>query len=260
MLSTDIFEQTHEPHKSRIVAGFDGVLHTGCCSVGRIVGDARTIGAVVTQNVTEEDQWQIVNLKGTKDGADHFDSVAVLGVCDEDEAIRLAEAHFGCLFDGVGTEVLATNTHGLKRYLDSNYHNQKQGAVKAWALEELQDILATEKPMWDGITLTSHQSNTARLLLDMQLNDDYSGLLTPSQGLSAVLEQVGAEQAEYDSIIVEYQYLERLMNMLHKAMNIAASGDIQVQHMTVSKPFKRNQVAQIAVEYALTDGQKATIL
>lgn len=260
MLSTDIFEQTHEPHKSRIVAGFDGVLHTGCCSVGRIVGDARTIGAVVAQNVTEEDQWQIVNLKGTKDGADHFDSVAVLGVCDEDEAIRLAETHFGCLFDGVGTEVLESNTHGLKRYLDNKYYNQNHGAVIPWALEKMQDVLTTEKPLWDGINLISHHGNVSNLIFDMTMNDDHKGLINPSQGLSAVLEEVGAEQAEFDSIIVEYQYLERMMNMLHAAMNNAATDKLQVSNMTISKPFKRNKVAQVAVEYALSDGQTATIL
>jgi len=124
----------------------------------------------------------------------------------------------------------------------------------------MQDVLTTEKPLWDGINLISHHGNVSNLIFDMTMNDDHKGLINPSQGLSAVLEEVGAEQAEFDSIIVEYQYLERMMNMLHAAMNNAATDKLQVSNMTISKPFKRNKVAQVAVEYALSDGQTATIL
>jgi len=203
MKNSDIFQETHAPYSTRHVHGFDSVANTGSCAVGHIVGDARTISAVVTSTATEEDQWQIVNLKGSKNGVSLCDSVAVLGAVDKHEAESLANRHFGRFFDAVATEVLPTNPQGLKRYLNSDYYNQSHGVVKAWALDELQDVLTSEKPLWDGISLTSHQSNTARLLLDMQLNDDHSGLLTPSEGLSAVLEQVGAEYEDFDSIIVE---------------------------------------------------------
>ncbi|ETQ49465.1 hypothetical protein P658_3893, partial [Acinetobacter baumannii UH19608] len=36
-----IFIQTHAPHQSRLVHGFDSMVNSGACSIGFIKGDYR---------------------------------------------------------------------------------------------------------------------------------------------------------------------------------------------------------------------------
>ncbi|WP_233787844.1 hypothetical protein, partial [Pseudomonas yangonensis] len=78
-----IFIQTHAPHQSRLVHGFDSMVNRGACSIGFIKGDYRQINALVTEDYTENDFWLVVNLKGQKGGIDAFDSFAVLGAIDD---------------------------------------------------------------------------------------------------------------------------------------------------------------------------------
>ncbi|OIF94155.1 hypothetical protein A7N09_20540 [Acinetobacter baumannii] len=50
-----IFIQTHAPHQSRLVHGFDSMVNSGACSIGFIKGDYRQINALVTEDYTEND-------------------------------------------------------------------------------------------------------------------------------------------------------------------------------------------------------------
>jgi hypothetical protein len=77
MRNIDIFTLLHEPHTSRLVQGFDSV-NSGACSIGVIKGQYRQLNAILTESATEEDQWRIVNLKGSINSIAAFDSVAVL--------------------------------------------------------------------------------------------------------------------------------------------------------------------------------------
>ena len=95
----------------------------------------------------------------------------------------------------------------------------------------------------------------------MQIHDDNSELLSSFDGLANLLESIGVEYPDFDSIIVEYQYLDKLMDMLHKAMQTASKGGVKVLNVDRSeKPFRHKKVLNVAVSYDFEDGQTITIL
>ncbi|MGN5756713.1 hypothetical protein ACNQO8_12925 [Acinetobacter calcoaceticus] len=256
-----IFIQTHSPHQSRFVVGFDSMVNSGACSIGFIKGDYRQINALVTEDYTENDLWRVINLKGLKNGIEAYDSVAILGAIDDQHAGELAILQFGRMFDACVTDVIETNQFGLKRHLSSKKFNLSGSKpIQRWQLEQLQNVIAAETPQWDGISLVSHEGDTAKLLLDMQRNDDHSQLLSKFDGLSTLLCSLGVEEAHYDSIIVDYQHLEQLSAILHHAMNQFSKPGVKVVNVTKSKPFKHKKVLQIALTYDFDDGQNFTIL
>ena len=260
MRNIDIFHSLHEPHTSRIVEGFDSV-NSGSCSIGIIKGQYRQLNAIVTETATDDDQWRIVNLKGQINQVPAFDSVAVLGAVDDDQASALAQLQFGRMFDAIEDDVIETNVHGLLRYLATPHFHKHTQLIRRHHLTALQDVPCAVVPGWDGIELTTHEGKTANLLLDMQRHDDQSGLLSSFDGLAQLLESIGAEYADFDSIIVEYQYLDKLMNMLHKAMQTASKGGVKVLKVDQSdKPFRHKKVLNVAVSYDFEDGQTITIL
>ena len=71
----------------------------------------------------------------------------------------------------------------------------------------------------------------------------------------------------YDALDVEYQMLERKMNVMRRIMN-RADADLKVRDdngpddmgVNITKPFKRNGTQNIAVIFQLTDGQTVTIV
>ncbi|OTG99472.1 hypothetical protein [Acinetobacter sp. ANC 4973] len=263
MRNINIFKQHWAPHQSRTVAGFDSVVNSGTCSIGIIQGTYRTLNAIVTETATEDDQWRIVNLKGHKDDIAAFDSVAVLGAVDDMQASSLAVLQFGRIFDfdSAVDSVIETNTQGLMRHLAVPHYHKNKNIIPEWQLDQLQDVTCGTVPGWDGINLTSHEGQTAHLMLDMQRHDDHGGLLQEFDGLVPLLESIGAVYADFDSIIVEYQYLEKLMGMLHKVMQSTSKGGVKILNVEQSeKPFKHKKVLNIAVSYNFEDGQSITIL
>ncbi|HCI3536996.1 TPA: hypothetical protein NOZ40_001355 [Acinetobacter baumannii] len=256
-----IFTQTHAPHQSRLVPGFDSMVNSGACSIGFIKGDYRQINALVTEDYTENDLWRVINLKGQKSGIEAYDSVAILGAIDDQHAGELAILQFGRMFDACVTDVIETNQFGLKRHLSSKQFNLSGSKpIQRWQLEQLQNVIAAETPEWDGISLVSHDGDTAKLLLDMQRNDDHSQLLSKFDGLPTLLSSLEVEEAHYDSIIVDYQHLEQLSAILHHAMDQFSKTGVKVINVTESKPFKHKKVLQIALTYDFDDGQNFTIL
>ncbi|MDA4903903.1 procyclic acidic repetitive family protein [Acinetobacter baumannii] len=256
-----IFTQTHAPHQSRLVPGFDSMVNSGACSIGFIKGDYRQINALVTEDYTENDLWRVINLKGQKSGIEAYDSVAILGAIDDQHAGELAILQFGRMFDACVTDVIETNQFGLKRHLSYKQFNLSGSKpIQRWQLEQLQNVIAAETPEWDGISLVSHDGDTAKLLLDMQRNDDHSQLLSKFDGLPTLLSSLEVEEAHYDSIIVDYQHLEQLSAILHHAMDQFSKTGVKVINVTESKPFKHKKVLQIALTYDFDDGQNFTIL
>ena len=263
MRNISIFKQHWAPHQSRTIAGFDSVVNSGTCSIGIIQGKCRMLNAIVTETATEDDQWRIVNLKGHKGDIAAFDSVAVLGAVDDVQASSLAVLQFGRIFDfdSAVDSVIETNTQGLMRHLAVPHYHKNKNIIPEWQLDQLQDVTCGTVPGWDGINLTSHEGQTSHLMLDMQRHDDHGGLLQEFDGLAPLLESIGAVYAEFDSIIVEYQYLERLMGMLHKVMQSTSKGGVKILNVEQSeKPFKHKKVLNIAVSYNFEDGQSITIL
>ena len=218
------------------------MVNSGACSIGFIKGDYRQINALVTEDYTENDIWRVINLKGQKSGIEAYDSVAILGAIDDQHAGELAILQFGRMFDACVTDVIETNQFGLKRHLSSKQFNLSGSKpIQRWQLEQLQNVIAAETPEWDGISLVSHDGDTAKLLLDMQRNDDHSQLLSKFDGLPTLLSSLEVEEAHYDSIIVDYQHLEQLSAILHHSMDQFSKTGVKVINVTESKPFKHKK-------------------
>lgn len=261
MRNIDIFKPLYAPHSSRTIAGFDSAVNSGPCTIGLIIGQFRQLNAIVTESATENDQWRIVNLSGSINNVAAFDSIAVLGAVSNDHASALAQMQFGRMFDAIEEDVIESNTNGLVRHLSTAHFHKNKNLIHHSHLSALQDIPCAVIPEWDGFELKTHEGLTANLLLDMQLHDDNGGLLSCFDGLPQLLESIGAEFADFDSIIVEYQYLDKLMNMLHKAMQTSSKGGVKVTKVEQSeKPFRHKKVLNVAVAYDFEDGQTITIL
>lgn len=245
---------------------FDGAttsVHSNL-AIGRVCGDHREVMAVVSPTATDDDVWRVVNLKSKGSDTDQFDSIAVLGAIDDDQAVEWAFNQRGrFLLDSIVLSVGETNTPGLKRYLDSerlNYRTNSQ--IHLNQLSKLQDMTTGQPVMWDGINLKSHSSSTAVLLVDLVKHDDNSQLFDAikADDMPALLELLGAEAMGYDALIVESRKLDTLMQRLATAMSKATQSGVTVTNVRQSEPFKRNKVTQVAAIFEMSDGQSVSIV
>ena len=258
MQGISIFKQTYAAGASRVVMGFDSAINTySPYAIGCIVGKSYAMAAVVVNE--DSDQWHIVNLK-TKNG---FDAVAVLGAIDEDAAASIAMRDFGRFKESaMWDNVIATNTGGLKRYIDSPLC-VKGRKVFTGEIGAMQDMVAGQKILWDGIYLQSHQGSSRVLLSDMVQHDDESALVEKFDGLNAWLAESDVEVMEFDALVVENYRLEQTMAKLASAMGAASGqGGVSVTNVTQTKAVKlRNSGAiQVGVSFELSDGQAVTAI
>ena len=258
MQGISIFKQTYAAGASRVVMGFDSAINTySPYAIGCIVGKSYAMAAAVVNE--DSDQWHIVNLN-TKHG---FDAVAVLGAIDEDDAASIAMRDFGRFKESaMWDSVIATNTGGLKRYIDSPLCVRGR-KVFVGEIGAMQDMAAGQKILWDGIDLQSHQGSIRVLLSDMVQHDDESALVEKFDGLNAWLAESDVEVMEFDALVVENYRLEQTMAKLASAMGAASGqGGVSVTNVTQTKAVKlRNSGAiQVGVSFELSDGQAVTAI
>jgi hypothetical protein len=245
---------------------FDGAttsVHSNL-AIGRVCGDHREIMAVVSPTATDDDVWRVVNLKSKGSDTDQFDSIAVLGAIDDDQAVEWAFNQRGrFLLDSIVLSVGETNTPGLKRYLDSERLNYRANSqIHLNQLSKLQDMTTGQPVMWDGVNLKSHSNSSAVLLVDLVKHDDNSQLFDAikADDMPALLELLGAEAMGYDALIVESRKLDTLMQRLGTAMSKATQSGVTVTNVRQSEPFKRNKVTQVAAIFEMSDGQSVSIV
>lgn len=258
MQGISIFKQTYAAGASRVVMGFDSAINTySPYAIGCIVGKSYAMAAAVVDEYS--DQWHIVNLN-TKHG---FDAVAVLGAIDEDAAASIAMRDFGRFKESaMWDSVIATNTGGLKRYIDSPLCVRGR-KVFVGEIGAMQDMAAAQKILWDGIDLQSHQGSIRVLLSDMVQHDDESALVEKFDGLNAWLAESDVEVMEFDALVVENYRLEQTMAKLASAMGAASGqGGVSVTNVTQTKPVKLRSsgAIQVGVSFELSDGQAVTAI
>lgn len=261
MSGKSIFRQTTAPCASReIKRGFDSIVVNSPHAIGMIDGNHRSIPAICMDTATDNDLWWVVNVK-TQNG---FDAIAVLGAVDSDQAQAVAQHEFGHIFDSLVDDQAFTSKHqAIIRHLDTSALHKYASPLRQRDIDRLQDVTTTEKAMWDGMNLLSHEGQSSKLRLDLVRNDD-DGLmldaLTPTAFMQMQTDD-GAEIADYDSIVVSVNKLDLLMTRLSTAMAKAtSSGGLSITNMTKTEPFKKNKVTQVAVIFELSDGQTATIV
>ena len=258
MRNLTFFTEQVAPHQS-FINSFDSMVqsnYSGDCSIGVFTSTdtKRQVKALVVDGATDQDKWRVVNLK-TENG---FDSIAVLGATDNQEAVSLATMHYYRGFDSMNgvAEVAETSANGLNRYLNTP---ATASHIVQWRLAEQQNVLTTHVHDWDSMAQgTGHYQNVASLLHEIVVNDDNGNLLDSYDSLAQVLQGQDLQEDEFDSIYMDYRHLEPFMNQLVKKMD-TYKDKLSVTRFEQSKPFKKNNVTQIAQSFFLSDGQSLTI-
>lgn len=248
--------------RTAYIPEFDSLesTYSSNCAIGKFQAK-HTIKALVTDTATETDKWRVVNIPTS---LNMFDSIAVLGAVDEEEALTLAIQHKHRNFDSMNRDkchVIETSTSALKRHLD----NLSTMYVTPWGLSAEQDVLTRMKPQYDslspngiGLLKTGYYSNYDSLLHEIASNDDDGLLMQPIKDIAQHVFDIGGVVPEYDAIYGAFQHLDAFMKLLYGAME-SAKGNLELKNFEISKPFKRNGVAQVAVTFNLDDGQTLTI-
>jgi hypothetical protein len=257
--SKRIFVQETNAHNGHYIAGFDSIVYSQH-HIGHIQGAARRIPAIMSESATDAMLWQVVNLK--RDNG-MFDSIAVLGAVDDQEAADWAMSQYGRMFDSVVVSTAETSAPGLMRHLDNPKLHSYTSHLKPKDLARMQDMTTSEAVMWDGLELLSHDGTSLSLLLDMTKVDD-DGLMLDSMTLDELKALAMGDDGEvegYDSLIVQNNQMQKLMDRLSSAMSKATSaGGITVSTVSQSEPFKKNKVTQVAAMFDLSDGQSVSII
>lgn len=250
MNSRDLFKKTHSAYESRQV--FDGAYAVSARESGQVAGACASLKAICSPDATDQDLWHVVHL----DAGSRLllDSVAVLGASGQDQAAEWAMQDFGQHMGAVGVIGVASGSAiALRRVLDDGL---QRGRVTQALLDSAGSRVTAHPVRWlDGVGIASHGGSMATLFLDMVRHDE-DGLLLDAMTAADLME--GAEQGQFDALIVDYAHLEMLQNRLAAALSKVAANGLSVSGVTATKPFKRNGVAQVAVMFDFSDGQTFT--
>lgn len=267
MNNRDIFIQEYPAHSSRTVQLADGGMAYpySALAVGRIEGLYRSLPAVMSDDATDKDNWYVVNIDDDAT-CGHIQAVAVLGATSQDQAKSWAIKTIGVYLNTAprAWNLAITSAKALKNLLD---RSASRGSFPI--SQDMLDTIAkqiTDTPVkWlsqDSCQLTSHNGNTSELLHELVKQDDQAQLVDSmnSADLACLLAELGAEEEDYNAIIVQYAKFDDFINRMNQAMGKAAVNKLSIANFTKTKPFKRNNVVNIALLWDLSDGQSMTIV
>lgn len=223
-----------------------------------------------------DDHYTVLNLF---DGSHKYiDSVAVVGADDDDHAAHLALSQFDYLGADYATVVVNDSAQFDDMSLDAlgqrgwssqaiaqlmNHPSQNTGyylpIINSKMLRTEQNRVTADNVMWDGANLVSHGSDYSRLLLDLQKHDAFGGL-TAKFDMRELLADLGATELGFDALMETYSRLDAMGDRLFTALGRHAVGDLTVTNVTTTKPFKRQGVANVAMQFDLSDGQTFSII
>lgn len=230
-------------------SGFDGL------------GFDSTVGSI-------DDSWHTVNL--FTQNHRYIDTIAVAGADDADHAIYVALSQFDYLGADYG-KLVANNTESgldslgfsadtIQKLLDNPSQNQHYLPIitKKMLIDE-QNKASFDDVAWDGLNLISHGRSFDNLYRDMLKHDTFSEL-TEKFSLKQALAQFGdISELGFDSLMDTHNRLQLMGDRLHRALVNAGSQELQVVSFNLTKPFKRQGVANVAMEFGLSDGQSFSI-
>lgn len=281
MRNTAIYTQLHAAHSSRIV-NIDGadIEQYSQQSIGAINGQYRSLPAIVSSGVAPDDHWVIINLTDSRSGHglhavscsdDYMDgryvgSVAVLGALDDAQAKIWALRQFGQAYGANSASVVRdVSPQAIKLLLD-NPASAEGLAISSSTLRKFEGRVTISDVIWSGGLLKSPE-RSVDLIHQMQILDTDSQLLDAmsASDMPMLLNELGAIEAEYDALIVEYgsgdgSGINLLMQRLNTAMHKASIGKVKPINVTTTKPFKRNGVTNVAVLFEFDDGQSVTLV
>lgn len=267
MNNRDIFIQEYPAHSSRTVQLADGGMAYpySALAVGRIEGLYRSLPALMSDDATNKDNWYVVNIDDdTTNG--HIQAVAVLGATSEDQAKSWAIKTIGVHLNASprAWNIALTSAKALKNFLDRSA-SRGSFAISQTMLDTIAKQITDTPVKWlsqDSCQLASHNGNTSELLHELVKQDDQAQLVDSmnSADLACLLAELGAEEEDYNAIVVQYAKFDDFINRMNQAMGKAAVNKLSIANFTKTKPFKRNNVVNIALLWDLSDGQSMTIV
>lgn len=257
-----IFREDYAPRSTRVVPTADGSASVySALAVGRIVGQGRTIPALVCEEIGTEDKWHVINMYVA---GGYMGTVAVLGATSGEQAgewvgrqilpyLSGGQSSY-CACDGVAS------AEALQAVLDSAATSVIRLPIRQKDIDTFEGRITDNPVVWDNDALQSH---TAAELIHELAKHDREGQMMDAMckdDLPKVVSQYDGIFALFDALIVDYNRLGLMQDRLFAAMHKANVGSVKPLTVTPTKPFKRNGVTNVAVLFEMDDGQTVTII
>ncbi|SEN75040.1 hypothetical protein, partial [Nitrosomonas marina] len=115
----------------------------------------------------------------------------------------------------------------------------------------------TQRVYWNNDAMPLNGRTLDHVLYEIRRSDSSEKLIMDPVTIQEIIEDSEGVLA-FDALVTPYAKLERKMEILQGIMERTGK-DLKPVSMQISEPFKRNNVANVAVVYELSDGQTITI-
>lgn len=252
-----------------------GVIQGDCRNMQIIIADEKGFDGLGFDATigSQDDSYAVVNLFDSVNR--YIDSVAIAGADDADHAIHLALSQFDYLEPAYATLVANEGDGSFEPSFDSlcwesdtiaklmNNRSQDRGHYLPIITQKM---LVTEKNrvthsdvLWDGANLVSHEGDYSRLLVDIQKNDSHHEL-TAQFDMAGFLANLDVTELGLDALMDTNNRLDLMKERLFRALAKQSIDGLSVTDAVLTKPFKKAGVANVAMQFNLSDGQTFTIL
>jgi hypothetical protein len=195
----------------------------------------------------------VINQNGK--GGTFDEHKVMLGFTDQDQACAAYMNSYEKGWTGLGS-VAACTIKQFKHWL-------KHGDLSRPLSPDLPNIPKDEAlsmtdvfARWGADNLPEGQTVGA-LLYELRRTDP-DGLLMDSATMADITEHLADDAAMLDAMVIEYKQFERKAAQLLKVMQ-NVGGEVQAATVEVSKPFKSKGTTQVAMLFAMDDGQSVSV-
>lgn len=281
------YRKLQSAHSNQTLTMLDGAQtqRYGRLERGVIQGDCRNMQVIVADEKgfdglgfdatigSQDDSYAVINLFDSVNR--YIDSVAIAGADDAEHAIHLALSQFDYLEPAYATLVANEGDGSFEPSFDSlcwesdtigklmNNRSQDRGHYLPIITQKM---LVTEKNrvthndvLWDGVNLVSHKGDYSRLLVDIQKNDSHHEL-TAQFDMAGFLANLDVTELGLDALMDTNNRLDLMKERLFRALAKQSVDGLSVTDAVLTKPFKKAGVANVAMQFNLSDGQTFTIL
>lgn len=281
------YRKLQSAHSNQTLTMLDGAItqRYGRLERGVIQGDCRNMQVIIADEKgfdglgfdatigSQDDSYAVVNLFDSVNR--YIDSVAIAGADDADHAIHVALSQFDYLEPAYATLVANEGDGSFEPSFDSlcwesdtiaklmNNRSQDRGHYLPIITQKM---LVTEKNrvthndvLWDGVNLVSHEGDYSRLLVDIQKNDSHHEL-TAQFDMAGFLANLDVTELGLDALMDTNNRLDLMKERLFRALAKQSVDGLSVTDAVLTKPFKKAGMANVAMQFNLSDGQTFTIL
>ena len=281
------YRKLQSAHSNQTLTMLDGAQtqRYGRLERGVIQGDCRNMQVIIADEKgfdglgfdatigSQDDSYAVINLFDSVNR--YIDSVAIAGADDADHATHLALSQFDYLEPAYATLVANEGDGSFEPSFDSlcwesdtigklmNNRSQDRGHYLPIITQKM---LVTEKNrvthndvLWDGVNLVSHEGDYSRLLVDIQKNDSHHEL-TAQFDMAGFLANLDVTELGLDALMDTNNRLDLMKERLFRALAKQSVDGLSVTDAVLTKPFKKAGMANVAMQFNLSDGQTFTIL